>query len=90
MKSVLEIETAVRQLPAPDKWEIARWLFDDLQEASHSQRSAKNSVNNGGPPPQVPLPDYAARRRRLFGDKVLPNMVLAAQESVGYSQIGPS
>ena len=25
------------------------------------------------------LPDYAARRRRIFGDKILPNMVLASR-----------
>jgi hypothetical protein len=26
------------------------------------------------------LPDYAARRRMIFGDKVLPNMVLLGRE----------
>ena len=25
------------------------------------------------------LPDYVARRRRIFGDKVLPNMVLLSR-----------
>jgi hypothetical protein len=25
------------------------------------------------------LPDYAARRRRIFGDKVLPKMVLVSR-----------
>jgi len=77
--SVLEIESAVRQLPPPEKWEIARWLIDELQEASNSQTSAADSVNSAHRPPQAPLPDYAARRRRIFADKVLPNMVLAAR-----------
>jgi len=77
--SVLEIETAVQQLATPQKWEIARWLMDDLQEASCSQGAAEDSVKNRGPMPEAPLPDYATRRRRIFGDKVLPNMVLAAR-----------
>ncbi len=36
------------------------------------------------PPPAaapLPLPDQAARRRRIFGDRVLPNLVLEARES---------
>jgi hypothetical protein len=33
------------------------------------------------PAPPRPLPDQAARRRRIFGAKVLPNMVLLARES---------
>ena len=28
-----------------------------------------------------PLPNQAERRRRVFGDKVMPNMVLLARES---------
>ena len=40
------------------------------------------------PPPQrkrpVRWPDAAARRRRIFGDKVLPNLVLLAREQERY------
>jgi len=77
MNSVLEIETALRQLPPQERWEIARWLLEDLQEGAISQAQVEASCDNGGRTP--PLPDYAARRRRIFGNKVLPNMVLAAR-----------
>ncbi|MBM3891636.1 MAG: hypothetical protein FJ388_21190 [Verrucomicrobia bacterium] len=30
-------------------------------------------------PPTVRLPDYAARRRRILGEKVLPNLVIEAR-----------
>jgi len=77
MKSVSEIETALRQLPPQERWEIARWLLDDLQEGIISQAQAGGSGDNAGRTP--PLPDYSARRRRIFGNKVLPNMVLLAR-----------
>ena len=32
MSCVLEIENALRQMPPEDRWEVARWLLDDLQE----------------------------------------------------------
>lgn len=70
MKSVLEIETALRELPPQERLEIARWLLEDLQESNPSP------AEGGGTPP---LPDYSARRRRIFGSKVLPNMVLAGR-----------
>jgi len=70
MNTVLEVEQALRQLPPEDRWEVARWLLDDLQDHAASQATAQAAP---------PLPDYSARRRRIFGDKVLPNMVLAAR-----------
>ncbi len=77
MNSVLEIEQALRQLPPQERLEIARWLLEDLQEGISSQSEGKGSAENGQ---QIPaLPDYSARRRRIFGSKVLPNMVLAAR-----------
>lgn len=76
MNSVAEIEKALRQLPPEERWEIARWLLDDLQENTLSQAQG----DQGAPtPPTPPLPDYSARRRRIFGNKVLPNMVLASR-----------
>jgi hypothetical protein len=74
MNGVVEIESALRQLPRQDKWEIARWLLEDLEENGFGQTA------EGTPGVPVPMPDYADRRRRIFGDKVLPNMVLAARE----------
>jgi hypothetical protein len=77
MNSVLEVELALRQLPPEDRWEVVRWLLDDLQEHAASHASVKHSDEHDQPPP--PLPDYSARRRRIFGEKVLPNIVLAAR-----------
>jgi len=77
MNSVLEVEQALRQLPPEDRWEVARWLLEDLQEHTASQTPAKSSGEASPTSPE--LPDYSARRRRIFGDKVLPNMVLAAR-----------
>jgi hypothetical protein len=77
MSTVLEIETALRQLPRQERWEIARWLLEDLQENALGEAQTEVSPKNGGYTP--PLPDYSARRRRIFGDKVLPNMVLTAR-----------
>jgi hypothetical protein len=77
MKSVLEIEMALRQLPPQERWEIARWLLEDLQENNLTQTEGIGSGDNGGQ--ALPLPDYSARRRRIFGSKVLPNMVLVAR-----------
>jgi hypothetical protein len=75
--SVLEIEMALRQLPPQERWEIARWLLEDLQEDPVSNAESKVSGDNGGQTP--PLPDYSARRRLIFGSKVLPNMVLVSR-----------
>ena len=73
MSNVREIEAALRQLPACEQWEIARWLLDELEEG------AANGGNEQGSSSAQPLPDYAARRRRIFGEKVLPNMVLVSR-----------
>lgn len=77
MNSVLEVEQALRQLPPEDRWEVARWLLDDLQEHTARHATGKDSDETTQTPP--PLPDYSARRRRIFGDKVHPNMVLVSR-----------
>jgi len=77
MNSVLDVEQALRQLPPVDRWEVARWLLEDLQEHTTGHANGKNSDETVKTPP--PLPDYSARRRRIFGDKVLPNMVLVSR-----------
>jgi len=77
MNSVLDVEKALRQMPPADRWKVARWLLDDLQEHTVGRATAKSADLPPQAPP--PLPDYSARRRRIFGTKVLPNMVLAAR-----------
>ena len=73
MSNVQEIEAALRQLPAQERREVARWLLDELEEGTDSTATGQN----GRCAPA--LPDYAARRRRIFGNKVLPNMVLVSR-----------
>jgi hypothetical protein len=77
MNTVLEIEQALRQLPLQERLEIAHWLLEDLQAGAISQTAGKSSGENGER--TAPMPDYSARRRRIFGSKVLPNMVLASR-----------
>lgn len=77
MNSVLEIEQALKQLPPQERLEIARWLMEDLQESAFGHTEGKISADNDERTPS--LPDYSARRRRIFGSKVLPNMVLASR-----------
>jgi hypothetical protein len=77
VNSVLEIEMALLQLPPQERWEIARWLLADLEEGALGQAEGKASGDDGGQTPL--LPDYSGRRRRIFGNKVLPNMVQLAR-----------
>lgn len=74
MSTVAEIETALKELPLQEAQSIAQWLEKYLDQQSRA-------INNT-PAPQVSvkLPDYAARRRRILGDKTLPNMVLLGRE----------
>ena len=72
MKTVQEVESVLREMPPQEKWEVARWLLEDLQE-----KTITSADGNGARAPA--LPAYSARRRRIFGSKVLPNMVLAAR-----------
>ena len=77
MNSVLEIKMALQHFPPQERLEFARWLLEDLQETNICHTEAQGSDDKDGRTP--PLPDYSARRRRIFGDKVLPNMVLVAR-----------
>ena len=43
MNTVLEVEQALRQLPPEDRWEVARWLLNDLQDHTASHATAKSS-----------------------------------------------
>ena len=69
MSTVPEIESALKELPLHEAQSVSHWLQDYLQQ----QNTLRSS-------PSAP-PDYAARRRSIMGDKVLPNMVLLDRES---------
>jgi hypothetical protein len=73
MSTELEIEAALKELPLKEAQKIAQWLQKYLD---------RQGVTNAASPPQarVSLPDYAGRRRMIFGEKVLPNMVLLGRE----------
>ncbi len=71
---------ALRQLPAQERREIARWLLEDLQENSLGTAEGEELDTNGGQTP--PMPDCSARRRKIFGSKILPNMVLVDRSGV--------
>ena len=66
----MEIEAALKELPLPEAQKIAQWLHNHLDQQNHT----------GAKPATVRLPDYALRRRMIFGDKVLPNMILVGRE----------
>ena len=76
MSTVGEIETALQKLPLEQTQEIAQWLEKYLHR-QNQRAAARPAASN---PPPVKLPDYATRRRLIFGEKVLPNMILAARE----------
>ena len=73
MSTVAEIESALKKLPVQHAQEVANWLENYLKQQSATKSSAATAQ-------PVKLPDYAERRRQIFGDKVLPNMVLLARE----------
>jgi hypothetical protein len=65
MNTVNEIKVAITTLSREDRTELECWMRDQAGERSAG----------------VPLPDQAARRRRILGDKVLPNLVLEARHA---------
>jgi hypothetical protein len=72
MSKVADIQSALKELSLHDAEEVARWLQSYLgQQAAPDTGSAQTLL---------PLPDYAARRKMIFGDKVLPNMVMLGRE----------
>ncbi len=64
MRTVLEIKTAIETLTPEQRVELEQLLREGSDRL----------------PATPPLPDQAARRRRILGDKVLPNYVLLARE----------
>lgn len=73
MSKVIEIESALKELPLPEVRQVANWLQDYLEK-----QTARSLASGGGK--VVQLPDYAAQRKEAFGDLTLPNLVLLARE----------
>ena len=73
MSTVTEIETALKELPLEQAQRLAQWLqkYLDQRTATNTSQTSQTSIR---------LPDYAARRRMILGDRVLPNMVLLGRE----------
>jgi len=73
MSTVTEIEIALKELPLEEAQKLAQWLqkYLEQQAAVNTTRTTRASVR---------LPDYATRRRKILGDKVLPNMVMLGRE----------
>ena len=67
MSAVNEIKTAIGTLSSQERAELERWLREQAAQPSS--------------PSGIRLPDQAARRRRILGDKVLPNLVLEARHA---------
>jgi len=72
VSTVSEIEAALEGIPLQDAQTIAQWLQKYLDQ---------QVTNKPAAPAPVRLPDYAARRRMTFGDKVLTNMVLLGRDA---------
>jgi hypothetical protein len=73
MSTVTEIRDALKQLPMQEAQDIARWLRKYLEHQGDTKTPSASQT-------PLRLPDYAARRRMILGDKVLPNMVLLGRE----------
>ncbi len=59
----------MKQLPVQEAQNIAKWLQKYLEHQGDTRTTSASQI-------RLRLPDYAARRRVILGDKVLPNMVL--------------
>ena len=73
MSTVAEIEAALKQLPVQEAQDIVQSLQKYLEHQGVAKTPPASQT-------RLRLPDYAARRRTILGDKVLPNMVLLGRE----------
>jgi len=74
--SANEVLEQVRALPPRER----RKFFAGVRELERALESAPDARRKR----PIHWPDAAARRRRIFGDKVLPNLVLLAREQERY------
>jgi hypothetical protein len=73
LSTVTEIESALKELPLEEAQKHSQWL----QKCLDQQTAAETEKASAG---AIMLPDYAARRRMILGDKVLPNVMLLGRE----------
>jgi hypothetical protein len=66
-----EVLEKVKALPLRERRRVLRAL-EELEAAAAVRKNVRKS------PPR--WPDAEARRQKIFGDKVLPNLVLLARE----------
>jgi hypothetical protein len=76
MMSANEVLEQVKALPPRER----RKFFACV----HELETTIDSKLNGKRKRRVRWPDAAARRRRIFGDRILPNLVLLAREQERY------
>ena len=69
--SALELLKQVKGMPAREREKFLRAVLT-LEE--------KSPAHSGGKTRRVKWPDVEARARRIFGDRVLPNLVLLERE----------
>lgn len=74
--SASQLFERVKSLPARER----RKFFANVHELEESIRTPAARSRKR----PVRWPDAAARRRKIFGDKVLPNLVLLAREEERY------
>jgi hypothetical protein len=73
MGNIPELERALKDLPMDKKWEVAQSLLQELHDASLNLSEAEQRT-------VAQLPDYEQRRRAIFGDQIVANMVMEARE----------
>jgi hypothetical protein len=64
MSTVAEIEAAIAKLPPAQWMEVRRWM------EAHAPRAA---TTGSVPPSATNMPDFLARQKALFGERVLPD-----------------
>jgi len=73
--SAVELLEQVKSLPAREREKFLRAVLT-LEEQSPAPDKGKTK--------RVKWPDVEARARRIFGDRVLPNLVLLGREETAF------
>jgi hypothetical protein len=75
MTTLAEVETAVEALPRNDQEALLHFLSARLRKETPNRkpRRVEGAV-------QPEWPDFEARLRAIYGDKVMPSMVLAERD----------
>lgn len=73
--SAVELLKQVKSLPAPEREKVL-WAVLAVEEEPKARSEAKAK--------RVKWPDVEARAKRIFGDRVLPNLVLLEREETAF------